>query len=635
MLKSTGQRLGLPCKYLQYIQSNIFITPRQLITVQYSTKQTDNIVLPNITDKTVSASQTDKIVSPIQPDKLASTINDSATDEPWYLKLGQDQRNILKSQQENAIKESIQFPNTLTPSKTLTKITQFMNDKLGLSDIIVFDMKNIDHSQINGKVADIIVISTALSMKHCHSSYIELNQLLKSQYNILPTIEGKLNSNDLKKFQRRFKRKNIKMTSNNGIGSNAARHSNNEAWYMIDCKVERIVVNILTNQKRMELNLEELYAPLDEKYKYQSTVEPEIEPRTGLINDDQSILAGLKRLANQRRNYSTSTIQYETSITKPNLSSSNVESNDDIVLNGFKSSIGKLDIDINPQDSLEILSKMIETLNNSSIENMENVDLSQWKEILDTIWPLILPNESNLFWSKRFEFLTLLNMIDPNQYQTSRFVKDYFIIKRLSNNKLTRKELIEFLKLNIIDLGINKGKGLLTVNEVISQVLPLYDDANVLDVATDPELVNLLFQTLVNDQNMKLNSLHSVIEYILIETQNKPDPLVIIPMLRSLAQAKKWNEYFNLWTNKLHGVEIGHDYRPWEQFIQYIVQSDDQRLIYQLINDGHLLWLLRYKVNITPEIKKQLNSLFNKLDPQREHFKDLESLLSKTNNFTL
>lgn len=632
MLKLTAPKLGLSCKY----SKSVFITPRQFVIAQYSTGQSDKLTPPIETDKLTSTNQTDTATPPIQ--------TDTQNDQPWYLKLGQDQRSILKTQQQqNTVKESIHFPKTLTPSNTLTTITNFMNDKLGLSNIIVFDMKNIDHSQINGKVADIIILSTALSMKHCHNSYIELNQLLKTQYNILPTIEGKLNSNDLKKLQRRFKRKNIKVTNNNnnnntntnGFGMNASRTGNNEAWYMIDCKVERIIVNILTNQRRMELNLEELYAPLDEKYKYQTTVKPNVEPATGLINDDQSILAGLKRLANQRRSYSTSTIQYETPMTKPNLSSTNVEYKADTVLNGLKSSIGNLDLKMNHQESLEILSKTIETLNNTSMENIEKIDLLQWKKLLDTIWPLILPTDSNLFWSKRFEFLTLLNMIDPNEYQTSRLVKDYFLIKRLSDNKLTRQELIDFLKLNIVNLGINKGKGLLTVNEVISQVLPLYNDDNAVNIATDSELVNLLFQTLVNDQNIKLNSLHSVIEYILIETQNKPDPLVIIPMLRSLAQAKKWNEYFNLWINKLHGVEIGHDYRPWEQFIQYIVESDDQRLMYQLIKDGQLLWLLRYKVNITPAIEKQLNALFDKLDPQREHFKDLESSLLNTPRTTL
>ena len=74
---------------------------------------------------------------------------------------------------------------------------------------------------------------------------------------------------------------------------------------------------------------------------------------------------------------------------------------------------------------------------------------------------------------------------------------------------MNRKELIDFLKLNIIYLGINKGKGLLNVNEIILQVLLLYkDDNNGLNLANDSELINLLCQTLVTGHDTKLSSLN-------------------------------------------------------------------------------------------------------------------------------
>lgn len=541
-------------------------------------------------------------------------------DDPWYLKLGQDQRNLLKLQ-DIKVKDLIKFPQGLTPSSTLTNITNHMNDKLGLSNIIVFNMQNIDRTQFNGKIGDMMILSTALSMKHCHNSYIELNQYLKSKYDVLPSVEGRLNNHELKKLQRRLKRKNVKADSDSGFAINGSRYEINDAWYMIDSKIEGIIINILTEKKRFELNLEELYAPIDEKFKYQNNSTIESQSTTSSENNgDQSILAGLKRLANQRRNYSTSTLKNPTSSTN------------DPILNNIKLSIKNEEID--PQESLSILSKMIDTLNNTPIDKTNHINVLQWKQTLDFIWPLILPIESTLFWSKRFEFLTLLNMINPNKYQTSRFVKDFFLRKRLSNNQLNRKELIDFLKLNIIYLGINKGKGLLNVNEIILQVLLLYkDDNNGLNLANDSELINLLCQTLVTGHDTKLSSLNSMIDYILMETGNKPDTQIIIPMLRSLAQAKNWNEYFNLWANKLYSMEIGKDYRPWEQFIQYIVESDDQHLLYQLIEEGHLLWLIRYRVNITPGIKKQLTNLFQRLDPQGEHFKDLETLLLTTDEF--
>lgn len=564
--------------------------------------------------------------------------------EPWYLRLGANQRQNLKLQ-ENYIKEIIQYPEDFIPSKSLTEISDFLVDKLGLSNVIVFDLSKSSFEDENytnsiyGKIGKIVILSTALSVKHCHNSHIELNQLLKRKFNVFSTVEGKLNNNELKRVEKRFKRKNIK----NKQGLINDIFNINESWYMIDCKIEGIVVNIMTKRKRLDLNLEELYCPINEKNKYRNQIggqnsNPSIENDDLLhnVSPDQNILVGLKRLAHQRRNYSTIPDKQvkNYSIKSNNSKNISVNPNPTVFLEKIKSSIKNLNSETNQQlsqqyytSTLKVMDQIISYLKQSPINKTKRIIIKEWKESFDLLWPLILPIDNNeKFWHKRFEFLSLLNMINPRQYQTSRFIKDYFILKKLTNHSLTRDELLEFLKLNITDIAMNNGKGLLTCNNTISQVLPLYDDTT-LQISTDPELVNLFLQTLVNNTANKLNSLYSFVEYILIHTNNQPQYNIIVAILRSLAQAKHWHAYFNFWENKLHNITIGNDYRPWEQFVQYLVESKDQNLMYQLIKDDHLLWLKRYQVPITPGIKYQITTLFDILDPQREQFKELESLL--------
>lgn len=582
--------------------------------------------------------------------KNKKSVANDMSNQPWYLKLGDNQRQILKLQGDH-IKETVQYPQDFMPSKTLTELSDFLINQLGLSDVVIFDLSKSsieDQDFVNplyGKIGKIVILSTALSSKHCHNSYIELNQLLKSKFNVFSTVEGKLNNNELKKFEKRLKRKNIKNNNKNNNSHTGYNALNiNESWYMIDCKIEGIIINIMTKKKRLALNLEELYCPVNEKHKYRNQIENQdqnssFENHDSLYNvsPDQNILAGLKRLAFQRRHYSTMTTNKQLG---DNITINNMDINlkPTVFLGNIKSSIEKLDSESIQQSQkdyetrLQIMDRIVNYLKQSPVNKVKGIFIKHWKHNFDLLWPLILPiNNNELFWCKRFEFLSLLNMINPRHYQTSRFIKDYFILKKSSNCSLTRNEFIDFLKLNIINIGMNNGRGLLTCNDVISQVLLLYDDAT-LQISTDPELVDLLLQTLMNNTENKLNSVYSVIKYILKETKNQPKYEIIAAILRILAQARNWNEYFNFWENKLHNITIGNDYRPWEQFIQYVVETKDQHLMYQLIKDDHLLWLKRYQVSITPGIKSNITTLFDNLDPQREQFEELESLLLNGHN---
>lgn len=557
---------------------------------------------------------------------------------PWYLKLGEKQRHDLLSQMslKDNTSNAIEYPEGLEISTNLKTISEYLVGNLGLSNIVVFDMTRNKHDEdqfddFSGreKIGDKIILSTALSLKHCHNSYLELNQYLKQQYNILPSCEGKLNGQELRRIQKRLKRKNLKKIYQESI-YNGKNSQLNDAWYMIDCKVDGIIVNILTKQKREDLNLEELYSPIGSKYRSHNIKEFEDDiqelskdtpPFNDTINHEPSILAGLKRLSNQRRHYSTTSL--DAAALRRSLQ-------DETFPNSTFKIIETLQFDNYSHNLLTILCIITNELGNRLYDPTATIKIKDWKIILEKIWPLVLPDdEIESFWTKRFEYLSLLNTIDPSQYHLSNFLNDYFIYKKTSGYSLNRQELVDFLKLAIINLEENNGSGILPNNALIAQILSLYngDSSDIGLIVKDSELINLLFQTLTTKTGKQLPSLTSLIDYILKETKNRPEPAIIVSILRGLAKAQKWDIYFDFWVNKLEqdDIGVGQDYRPWHQFIQYIVESDDQHILYRLIQEGHLLWLKRFRVNITPEIELQIISLFDKLDPGRQTFGRFET----------
>lgn len=531
---------------------------------------------------------------------------------PWYLTMvdREPKQSIFQAQQVVLPQESPQ---------SLATITDQLKERLGLSDIIVFDLRGSDFTTAVAKVSDFMIIGTAKSAKHCQSCFVELNGFLKQEYNSVAYVEGNVNAREEKKRLRRIARK-----SNLGKswGANSSPYAqgfqnNSEAWFMIDCHVDNIFVNILTEDRRKELNLEELYAPENERHKYQHPKDAAETEQN--VEEGDDVLAGLRRLAYQRRQYSTISPTLESSKKLADLLS-----NEDF---NATQAIAQSKND----HSLHLLQTVVDSFANQTVPVADPKKIEQWKAVFDSFWPLVLPQATaSLYWSSRLRFLKMLNIANKSAYPVRRIITDYLLLKRSTGFPLVQDDFLQFLQLVIINLSVNPKANywdLVESNSDIEKALKLFDDLNDETLLKDELVVTMLLRTMVlnDEKRTHLHALYEVVDY-LMKTRDLT-PTMMASILEILGGIKDWNKFFQFWELGARDLLPGQDYRPWAEFIKIIVNSNDTALMNKIVNEGHLLWLKRNEVEMTRSIGSQLDKLFEKLDPQGIAFKTLKDYL--------
>lgn len=536
---------------------------------------------------------------------------------PWYLTMvDRDEpkkQSVFQPQQIELPRESPQ---------SLGQITDHLQERLGLSDILIFDLRGADFSTAVAKVSDFMVIGTARSAKHCQKCFTELNGFIKQEYNSVAYVEGNVNAREEKKRLRRIARK-----SNLGKswGSNSSPYSqgfqnNSEAWFMIDCHVDNIFVNILTQERRKELNLEELYAPESERHKYQ-TVQDNTKPDgSAELNGDDNVLAGLRRLAYQRRQYSTVTPAVDASkklsesLTRQDFTTA------EIIVQNSKN-----------DHSLHFLTAVIDSFAAQDVPVVDTRKLEQWQAIFNSCWPLVLPQATaSLYWSARLRFSKMLNIANNSFYPAEKIVSDYLIVKRASGFALVQDDFLQFLQVVLININLNPKADyweLVRYNSTIVKALRLFDDLNDETLLKDELVVTMLLKTMVlnDEKRTRLHALYEVVDY-LMKAQNL-SPEMMTSILEILGGIRDWNKFFQFWELGAKDVFPGQDHRPWDEFLKIVVNSNDLALMNKIVNEGHLLWLKRNEVEMTKNLGSQLDKLFLKLDPQGIAFKTLKDYL--------
>ena len=561
-----------------------------------------------------------------EPPTNEITANKTDATLPWYLQMTQlkEERDLVKANEQVNIK----FPPNSPQS--LEQMCNFLAKEQGMKDIVIFDMRNQD--VLTSKMADFMVIATAKSIKHCQSTFLELNKLIKRDYNQFAYLEGNINQNEEKKRKKRMLRKNNLGGVWNVNKRNINTHDSNEAWYMIDTRTDNIFVNILTEQRRTELNLEELYAPENEKSEWsnQNTTIPQKQSSNDLldVNDENNVLAGLRRLAEQRRQYSTSSRHYSI-ITRV----SNIKLTEQItklLKNKDFDTCGKLILkELDTPNSVKNLDILIATknslVNELSHSSEEPVDIKSWMQTFDLAWPLSLPEDENEFWMVRNEFLKLLAFSQNNMVGMRLFTNEYFKVKMYHNSKISMGEINTFLSLSVSKLRKIKSKrsGTKTLknqNKTISDFLDLFIGHRLeSQILRNPKTLELLLETMIYDQETRLVSMPRTINH-LSSIPQLPEQ-VIESIISILSSNNLWPELFKFWKERSSRIVDGQDKRPWLQFLQAVTKCDDQNILAAFIENGNLLWLLRYRINITPEMSNELKVLFSKADPENIAFK--------------
>ena len=559
--------------------------------------------------------------------EVPNTVNSSI---PWYLQLAkqESEREAVLASNE----EPIVFPDNSPES--LIRISNFLAKEQGLKDILIFDMRNGD--LVTSKMADIMVIATAKSIKHCQSTYVELNKLIKQEFSHVAYLEGNINPNDEKKRKKRLLRK----TNLGGVWKVNKRNVNsfesNEAWYMVDTKTDNIFVNILTEQRRSELNLEELYSPKDEKHKWTkkfvSETKTEDVDELLEVTEENNVLSGLRRLAQQRRSFSTFSRQLNAATAfkskmveklantniEPLLVNQNFEEFEEkvrsnrLILTDYREAAA----------GLERIKRSLQRV--ITDENDVHIAVNDWVHAFNTIWPVYLPNESSPFWKQRYEFLKLIVSNQKDIREASIFNEEYFKLKLYYNEEITMDEIIGFLRLinnqKDYQAKIHTKKVLKYVNVVICDFLELFIGSNMeAKIINNSEILKLILSSMINN-NERLVSFMRVIDFLSMRSHLSECSFHAI--IDTLAKNKLWGELFSFWNGRVGvGIKFGKDKRPWNYYIKTISESSDIAIIQKFIGDGSLLWILRYGVEVTPELRKGIHNLFTIVDPDNKQFK--------------
>lgn len=181
-------------------------------------------------------------------------------DVPWYLR--DDISSPLLEKEEVKLPPIPKY----APAE-VSKFCDLMANKYGMTDILLFDMTELDEShdyRANNKNTDYIIICSGKSERHNLKAAGEFRYYLKHEYDYVPHMEGMNNGALTPVMRRRLLRRASRgppATSNDyGMSANS--------WIL--CQHENIDVHIMTKERRDELNLESMWCKPEDAHKYQS-----------------------------------------------------------------------------------------------------------------------------------------------------------------------------------------------------------------------------------------------------------------------------------------------------------------------------------------------------------------------------
>ncbi|KAI9649835.1 ATPase synthesis protein 25 mitochondrial [Ciborinia camelliae] len=203
-------------------------------------------------------------------------IGTSVSAVPWYLQVETPQTTPTTLSERQRIPDLPDLPPPI-----LQPMLQHISVDLGLDDLTLLDLRKLDPPPALGANL-IMLIGTARSEKHLHVSADRLCRWLRSTYKLRPSADGLLGRNELKlKIRRKSRRAKLLGSAADDNGDDGIR----TGWVCVDIGVVespdmhanavpegdgfvgfgrrtdgvRIVVQMLTEEKREEIDLEKLW----------------------------------------------------------------------------------------------------------------------------------------------------------------------------------------------------------------------------------------------------------------------------------------------------------------------------------------------------------------------------------------
>ena len=200
-------------------------------------------------------------------------------DAPWYL-------NPEESPSVTSPLKQIEIPDLPeNHPQTLENLVVYLAQELGIDDLLVFDMRNKKHDDSVAEgaydMADFMILGTGKSAKHLQKASTQLDFYIKHNLHQLPLTEGILKSGVLARYHRRLQKKGKKAPnySKNTYGAEP------NTWVMTDTKSDGIIIHMLTEERRVDLNLEYLWSDASEREKYE---------RSHMRKDSDDIFRGIR-----------------------------------------------------------------------------------------------------------------------------------------------------------------------------------------------------------------------------------------------------------------------------------------------------------------------------------------------------
>ncbi|MCJ1469825.1 ATPase synthesis protein 25 mitochondrial [Pseudocyphellaria aurata] len=235
--------------------------------------------------------------------ELDQEIAEPVSQQPWYLQVETPQRKL------RSLSERQQLPELPPdPPPLLQPILEHISNDLGLDELSLFDLRNLDPPHALGANL-LVILGTARSEKHLHVSADRFCRWLRTTHKLTPYADGLMGRGELKlKMRRKARRARILSR----VGS-AERYSQDDGlttgWICVnvgtiedgrrdlDESLEpegfvgfgekatgtAVVIQMLTEDKRMELDLEEVW---ENALKKQERKEAKIKTSSGAAMHD-------------------------------------------------------------------------------------------------------------------------------------------------------------------------------------------------------------------------------------------------------------------------------------------------------------------------------------------------------------
>lgn len=193
---------------------------------------------------------------------------------PWYLQVQTPQKAPQPLSDRQRIPD---LPES--PPPILEPLLQQISVDLGLDSLSLLDLRKLDPPPALGANL-LMILGTARSEKHLHVSADRLCRWLRSTYKLRPDADGLLGRNELKlKLRRKSRRAKLMGSASDDTGDDGVR----TGWVCVDIGIVdgpetvaydthsdfvgfgrrtdgvRIVVQMLTEEKRLEIDLEKLW----------------------------------------------------------------------------------------------------------------------------------------------------------------------------------------------------------------------------------------------------------------------------------------------------------------------------------------------------------------------------------------